>query len=643
MFIVNLLVFGFANPSTTTESSSQEQVSQKVDNASGGRATWYAPGVKDLFGVKAVVPLWSEDFESGSMPAGWTVLDGNSDGYQWIVVDSATWGHGDRIPPDHGSYFAGYDDDDAGSNTSTDEELISPATEVAGLDSLLLIYSYYYNWLSSDSFAVNARFHDGSSWSSWDTLVLYGSDVGGWDTLNLSGYLPAESVQVEFTWYDHTGSHWDWYVSVDNISLMTFVPDYDLSLEIQPPAGAIPYGDTASPPVVLRNTGANPITTDFNVTMRIMDEHDVLVYDETVPVTHDFAPGETLTVSMPDWVPGEVGPHFATAFHDYSDDLPQNDTDAVVAFVVKYSYRVPYTSNPPTIDGSIDTVSEWAGVQPLLIGDFMGSFGNPNPSEAVLFYATHDDNYLYMAFDARADTSFSDHSQPTIGFDDDNSKTYPASPDTSEGFNGIGSDNGWYKDVMQDNGAGPVGMGWDSIDMSGEFAFGTGTGHHQMEARVAIVDPTSDIGPQTLFAGPVWPDTVGAMIYWFDISAPDGQYAWWPQDVSSTTWYYPDGFGELILESNTGSQENAGTRTQPRLMAASAVKGQVNISLVLPSNAHISVGLYDVSGRLVKKLADENARAGLHRFSAEPGNAGVFFVRAVVGDKVLSQKVSVVK
>ncbi|MCQ2286806.1 MAG: choice-of-anchor J domain-containing protein [Bacteroidales bacterium] len=35
------------------------------------------------FGVKAQIPLFSEDFEGGTLPNGWTIVDANSDGFNW--------------------------------------------------------------------------------------------------------------------------------------------------------------------------------------------------------------------------------------------------------------------------------------------------------------------------------------------------------------------------------------------------------------------------------------------------------------------------------------------------------------------------------------------------------------------------------
>ncbi len=43
-----------------------------------------------MFAVRAQVPIFTEGFEGGSMPAGWTTIDANADGYDWTYFNSST-------------------------------------------------------------------------------------------------------------------------------------------------------------------------------------------------------------------------------------------------------------------------------------------------------------------------------------------------------------------------------------------------------------------------------------------------------------------------------------------------------------------------------------------------------------------------
>ncbi len=57
------------------------------------------------------------------------------------------------------------------------------------------------------------------------------------------------------------------------------------------------------------------------------------------------------------------------------------------------------------------------------------------------------------------------------------------------------------------------------------------------------------------------------------------------------------------------------------------------IELVLPTAEHVTLGIYDVSGRKVQSLADGRHSAGVHRFEMDGRNlvAGVYFCRATAG------------
>ncbi|HEX7320149.1 MAG TPA: C25 family cysteine peptidase, partial [bacterium] len=93
-------------------------------------------------GSVVVETLQVQPFASASMPSGWTVVNGNGDAYQWVV--GTTSDMGSYTPPDYGSYYAYYSDDDAGSgNISNNEELLSPKWYVGGLTGSVVME---YGW-----------------------------------------------------------------------------------------------------------------------------------------------------------------------------------------------------------------------------------------------------------------------------------------------------------------------------------------------------------------------------------------------------------------------------------------------------------------------------------------------------------------
>jgi hypothetical protein len=157
--------------------------------------------------------LLSEDFESG-MPATWKIVDGNGGYTTWRVgYTTDLLGYN---PPNYGTAYAFYSDDDASSGAPAGNEyLISPAVYTGGAPSTFH-YSYGYNDISTyyDSFTVQVQYHSGAAWGAWNTLVIYNSDVIGVDTFTLAA---AESVMVRFVYMEGPFSTWSWASACDNV------------------------------------------------------------------------------------------------------------------------------------------------------------------------------------------------------------------------------------------------------------------------------------------------------------------------------------------------------------------------------------------------------------------------------------------
>jgi len=172
-------------------------------------------------GQVIVDTVFEQDFEAGSIPAGWTYIDGNSDGYRWTVGTSADMGT--YTPPSYGSFYGYYSDDDAGSGTiNNNEEFISPVISIpASAESLDIIYGYGFRvYQTGEKYRFKVRTKLGSTWSSWNTEVTYQSSASGIQTVNLTSYLTADSIQFEWFYSDSTASsHWGYGCAVDNVVL----------------------------------------------------------------------------------------------------------------------------------------------------------------------------------------------------------------------------------------------------------------------------------------------------------------------------------------------------------------------------------------------------------------------------------------
>jgi len=262
--------------------------------------------------------LFFEDFESG-MPATWTVIDGNSDGFTWEV------GTTDDLfftPPNYGTAYAYYSDDDAGELAPPGTEyLISPAVACGSIGNLRFIYSWAFTIFDPPIGASYIRFHNGSTWSSWNQLATYFLDASGIDTFDLTVYLPADSLQVQFTYEDPTGG-WGWAFGIDNV-LIESPMNHDVGVASIDIPSHIPTDTTFYPEASVKNYGLN--TETFNVTCEINPG----AYSSTVSV-YNLDPDSAESVIFPDSFNFVSGLYTVTVYTQLvGDENPLNDTMVV--------------------------------------------------------------------------------------------------------------------------------------------------------------------------------------------------------------------------------------------------------------------------------------------------------------------------
>ncbi|MCK4251762.1 T9SS type A sorting domain-containing protein, partial [candidate division WOR-3 bacterium] len=168
-------------------------------------------------GQTIVDTILEEDFQSG-LPPNWSVIDGNSDGYEWQV--GTTSDMGSYAPPSNGNSYAYYSDDDAGNGIiNYNEELISPSIYIpANAENFEIQYGYGFRvYQSGETYEVKARFFNGT-WGTWNTIATYTSSSSGTATIDLTSYMPADSVQFEWMYHDETSSsHWGYACACDNV------------------------------------------------------------------------------------------------------------------------------------------------------------------------------------------------------------------------------------------------------------------------------------------------------------------------------------------------------------------------------------------------------------------------------------------
>ncbi|MEO0184833.1 MAG: M28 family peptidase [candidate division WOR-3 bacterium] len=169
-------------------------------------------------GQTIVDTLLNTNFESG-MPAGWTVVDGNNDNYKWTT--GTTSDLGSYTPPNYGSAYAYYSDDDAGSGViNYNEELISPKVYIpSSATNLRINYGYGIRvYQTGEKMRVKFRKRTGGVWTAWTNIAEYTTSTSGTANIDLSGQLPCDSVQFEWFFSDSTASsHWGYACATDNV------------------------------------------------------------------------------------------------------------------------------------------------------------------------------------------------------------------------------------------------------------------------------------------------------------------------------------------------------------------------------------------------------------------------------------------
>ena len=168
----------------------------------------------------AVDTQYMEDFESGSMPAGWSVNNGDGDGFTWYVSASGMSDLSGYEPPLPGAYYAYYSDDDAGSGNSTAEEyLYSPGIPVSTADTVYFSFAYGMRNYSVDpdqSLHGYYSIYSGGSWSSWtQMLAIVGGGGNGTVNLDLTSQMPFDSIKAYWVYDDNTA--WGYAAAIDNV------------------------------------------------------------------------------------------------------------------------------------------------------------------------------------------------------------------------------------------------------------------------------------------------------------------------------------------------------------------------------------------------------------------------------------------
>jgi hypothetical protein len=247
--------------------------------------------------------LLFEDFESGSMPSDWTVIDGNGDGGSW-EVGTTDFFESETAPPDSGTAYAFYEDWSQDYASIPGEDLITPKFFTASFDSLKLIYSRGYGapWGQDDTFRLYWQVFELGSWSSWIKLAEYAHYIAKWDTLCFWIGVNADSAQFMWRYSDHGGQNTA--VGIDNVTVKGHL-DYGGTHDIA-------VASLNSPPSLLKLDSAYPVSSTFRNLGDLpmtFDAHTEIVSSSGSPVYFSkdssnitLLPDSSIEINFGNWI-----------------------------------------------------------------------------------------------------------------------------------------------------------------------------------------------------------------------------------------------------------------------------------------------------------------------------------------------------
>ncbi|HDM43123.1 MAG TPA: hypothetical protein ENG29_01895, partial [Firmicutes bacterium] len=611
----------------------------KVDKVKNEVSPTLKPVVKSATNVNANVdtkswtPLLTEDFEAG-IPGDWQVIDGNGDGVMWVAGTTGDLGGND--PPDYGTQYAYYSDDDAGSGSpqTPGEELISPSVDASSYTQVKIKYAWGYRDIGSNDWYKVEYSTDGGS--TWNLINEYTADGSGWDSIVVSGSY--SDVKVRFVYYE-TGQTWAWACAADNVSIEGWQSlTHDVGVTAVSPSGTgLPGGinvvvtvgnfglNDETFPVYVDIVGPNSGSFDTTVTLAsggTMDidfgtfnfvEGDYTITAYTALTGDQYTGNDTMEVNYCAFVTGQVikswdvqaltgdnhclGVEFLNGYLIVSGGNSGSDPNKVYVIDTTGSGSLVYTFDQPswsTSWGWRDLCSDqydtlYASVNnnvDVFVIDFSGgtmnvvySFAGPENPNRALAYRPSDGHFFTANW-----------SGPLYEFDKTNSNINSWS---NPGYDMYGA---CYDTVTSH-------VWWFAQEMNSYGWYG----------KIYEFDPTTGTftGNEIEFSGPSG-GYAGGIDLEYNVDGYDVFFA-----LAQTT---TDQVYMVALRSVTGIEERHERQIVSGIKVSSISKGKVSIRFVLPYKAKVKVNVYDISGRIILsknlgKLASGNHKLTLGNLS----------------------------
>lgn len=300
--------------------------------------------------VSAQTIFINEDFESGSLPTGWSITTSSTDGgYNFGTASSLSSQY--FAIPDNGSQIAATNDDDCNCDKSMDV-LETKSVDLSTQSTVFVSLDYYYFDAlyqgAQEELYLTASTDGGTTWTNVQQLA-----ASAWGTayIDVSAYAGSGNSNVKFGVDYNDGGGWTYGVAIDNFKV--FVPyakDFmatNIDLYETQGLNAAPF--TISGEVM--NVGSSTINS-FTVNYQVNGTGQV--YSDNVTGASLSAFTATSFSHATTWTPSAVGLYdvavWCTSLDGSNDQNNMNDTVHKIINVV--SQVVPRTTLIETFTSS---------------------------------------------------------------------------------------------------------------------------------------------------------------------------------------------------------------------------------------------------------------------------------------------------
>ncbi|OYD17165.1 hypothetical protein CH333_01710 [candidate division WOR-3 bacterium JGI_Cruoil_03_44_89] len=447
---------------------------------------------------------------------------------------------------------------------------------------------------------------DTSAYQSWPAAPrIVTHSYGG-------GYNPV------IVWTDQRDGDYDWYFGKR-------LPAKDIaSTEIYWPFWCkVSPETTATPSARIKNVGEVDVA-NAPVVFEITDRQNPADSWIDTTIISSLPAGDSVDVNFDNWTSGIHPTSYEAKVYTLLDGDIDPGNDTLVTYFSACNRQLESGWGTPTLDGILDTVSEWGDAGKIDISETMGWDGNLNTPRSCILYTLNNSDTLYLGVDYKADNSLEEGDGLIFYFDEDHDGVW--NPDSSEGDYRF-----WYPDSsVYSSFTSPA---WRVVDPPGfEVAPALIGGRVTYEVKIPLGTEKTDL---TTIPG----DVMGFFCLAYDKSVPD-YGGWYPQDWYP--WFSPEYMTDLKLAEGVGIEESQEQLPEfaLKILGSNPIGSKVLISFSIPERAKVKLSVYDLSGRLVNRLADGVFAHGIHKVAWKPVlSNGVYFIRLEGGGREVTKKV----